>query len=78
MLVKHCSLSVCQALRYNEIFVRFLFQETKRQIPLLSSSNYGHRLAAVLEPFARSHVRVEHVQKGFYYKRGTGLPPVTD
>ncbi|KAL5021436.1 hypothetical protein ScPMuIL_000591 [Solemya velum] len=51
-------------------------EESKRTIPLLSSSNYGHRLEQTAEPFVRGRVRIEHILKGFYYKRGTGLPPV--
>ena len=53
-----------------------LFQESKRSIPPLLSSNYSHRLKSVLEPFSRYHAHVKHVQKEFYYKQGTGLPPV--
>ena len=52
----------------------FVFQETKRRIPLLGNSTYGHRLKKTLETFSRTHVQIEHVQTGFYYARGTGLP----
>ena len=46
-------------------------------MPLLTSSNYGHRVTTTVlsEPFNRSQVRVDHVQTGFSYRRETGLPP---
>ncbi|KAL4234221.1 hypothetical protein ACF0H5_005874 [Mactra antiquata] len=53
-------------------------EEAKRHVPLLTSSNYGHRLDKPLETFKRGCVRVERVRKGFLYKRGTGLPPIKD
>ncbi|XP_060589118.1 cilia- and flagella-associated protein 90-like [Ruditapes philippinarum] len=53
-------------------------EEAGRLVPSLSSSNYGRRLNQPLESFDRSHARRERVRKGFYYKRGTGLPPIDD
>ncbi|XP_061162384.1 uncharacterized protein LOC133171613 [Saccostrea echinata] len=50
-------------------------EEKNRVWPVLSSSAYGRRLDCCLEPFCRSHVRIEHVAQGFSYTRGTGLPP---
>ncbi|OWF48019.1 uncharacterized protein C5orf49-like [Mizuhopecten yessoensis] len=51
-------------------------EETRRTVPLLTSSQYGNRVYKPLENFSRTHVCIEHVQKGFYHKRGTGLPPL--
>ncbi|XP_045194516.2 uncharacterized protein C5orf49-like [Mercenaria mercenaria] len=51
-------------------------EETKRSVPVLSSSTYGSRLNQPLETFSRTHVRRDRVIKDFYYKRGTGLPPI--
>ncbi|KAJ8303554.1 hypothetical protein KUTeg_019950 [Tegillarca granosa] len=51
-------------------------EETKRPVPVLTSSNYGNKLQHQLEPFCRKNVRIEHIVKGFYHKRGTGLPPL--
>ena len=53
-----------------------LFQEKKRLFPVLTSSQYGRRLEQPIEQFSRQHVQIEKVRKGFYYKRGTGLPPL--
>ncbi|XP_071803311.1 cilia- and flagella-associated protein 90-like [Asterias amurensis] len=47
-------------------------EESKKAVPVLSSSAYGHRLA--LEEPCRQHVRIERVMKGFYRTRGTNLP----
>ncbi|XP_046559545.1 uncharacterized protein LOC124268592 [Haliotis rubra] len=51
-------------------------EEIKRACPMQSSSEFGRRLHAPLEPFDRKRARIDHVVKGFYYPRGTGLPPV--
>ncbi|XP_069114782.1 cilia- and flagella-associated protein 90-like [Argopecten irradians] len=51
-------------------------EETRRTVPVLSSSQYGNRVYKPLETFSRTHVCIEHIQKGFYHKRGTGLPPL--
>ncbi|XP_076113169.1 cilia- and flagella-associated protein 90-like [Mytilus galloprovincialis] len=50
-------------------------EEQQRVIPVLSSSHYGSRLDKPLESFFRKHSKIEHILKGFYYRRGTGLPP---
>ncbi|XP_071086011.1 uncharacterized protein [Haliotis cracherodii] len=51
-------------------------EETNRLCPMQSSSEYGRRIHAPLEPFDRKRVRIDHVVKGFCYPRGTGLPPL--
>uniref|UniRef100_A0A8W8K0G6 Uncharacterized protein n=2 Tax=Magallana gigas TaxID=29159 RepID=A0A8W8K0G6_MAGGI len=51
-------------------------EERRRLWPVLSSFTYGHRVDKLLEPFCRTHVRIEHVAQGFSYTRGTGLPPI--
>ncbi|XP_071948344.1 cilia- and flagella-associated protein 90-like [Antedon mediterranea] len=47
-------------------------EESSKQIPVLSSSAYGHGIS--LEVPSRQHARVERVVKGFYRTRGTNLP----
>ncbi|KAK6185488.1 hypothetical protein SNE40_007710 [Patella caerulea] len=53
-------------------------EETKRPVPVLASSEYGKRLNAPLEPFSRARTRIDHSVKGFYSRRGIGLPLITD
>merc|ERR1712224_589257 len=45
---------------------------TKKAAPCLSNSVYGSA-QPIEDPF-RKHVRVEHVYKGFFRPRGTGIP----
>ncbi|XP_002739140.1 cilia- and flagella-associated protein 90-like [Saccoglossus kowalevskii] len=47
-------------------------EETRKAVPALSSSWYGHRPS--LETSSRAHVRIERVLKGFYRTRGTNIP----
>ncbi|XP_033103180.1 uncharacterized protein C5orf49 homolog [Anneissia japonica] len=47
-------------------------EESSKQIPVLSSSAYGH--GKPLEVPSRQHARIERVVKGFYRTRGTNLP----
>ncbi|KAL3860693.1 hypothetical protein ACJMK2_010784 [Sinanodonta woodiana] len=51
-------------------------EEINRIVPVQASSIYGHPQRKPLEPFCRDYVNVAHVFKGFFHKRGTGLPPV--
>ncbi|XP_064606203.1 uncharacterized protein LOC135471085 [Liolophura sinensis] len=56
---------------------RYHTEETKRTVPLLTSSLYGSRLNHPVELFERHLVRVNHIMKSFYRNRGTGLPPIS-
>ncbi|KAJ8303078.1 hypothetical protein KUTeg_019474 [Tegillarca granosa] len=45
-------------------------QEKEKDVPTLSSSEYGHHLHMFADPSDRKHVRIAHVKKDFYRNNG--------
>lgn len=45
-------------------------QERVKEVPTLSSSEYGHRLQMFTDHPDRQHVRIAHVKTEFYRRNG--------
>jgi hypothetical protein len=46
------------------------FQEKVKEVPTLSSSEYGHRLEMFADHPDRKHVRIAHVRAEFFRRNG--------
>lgn len=54
-----------------DLFIFFVgFQEIPKEVPTLSSSEYGHRLELFADHPDRKHVRIAHVRAEFFRRNG--------
>lgn len=54
-----------------DLFIFFVgFQEMPKEVPTLSSSEYGHRLELFADHPDRKHVRIAHVRAEFFRRNG--------